>query len=479
MEFLTFLAANLWYVLLVALGFGASIFVHELGHFWVARKRGMHVDRFSIGFGPKLFAWKGKDGVEYRLSWLPLGGYVALPQLADMRGIEGETRADIAKLPPPSYTTMLLVLVAGVVCNVIFAFGLASILWAVGLPSVEEERSTKVGYIRATVTQTDGRTVPGPSLSALAVGDEILNIDGHSVHNFSDIDHLVALGAGRDAHDAPQAAITFRREDKEQTVLLTPVYVGSEKMRSIGIDTGAKPAIANIEKGGAAEAAGLKVDDVILRLDGKAMGDEEAVIAHVQASNGKPILLSYHRAGQLQEVTVTPRIEPPPGKSVPVPRLGIGLTQNYTPTLVHTPPWTQIRDHVQKTWWTLSSLLNRHSDIGLNKLSGPVGIAERLHAFARIDIRLMLSLLVLLNVNLAIFNLLPIPVLDGGHMVFATIGRIRGRALPASFMATTMSVFMVLLFSMIIYVTFFDLRRVGDRLRPPASQPAPAAQVQP
>ena len=90
MEIFQLLTSSAWSVLMIALFFGGSIFIHELGHFWMAKKRGVKVDRFSIGFGPAIFKWTGKDGVEYRLSWLPLGGYVALPQLADMRGLEGE-----------------------------------------------------------------------------------------------------------------------------------------------------------------------------------------------------------------------------------------------------------------------------------------------------------------------------------------------------------------------------------------------------
>jgi regulator of sigma E protease len=158
-----------------------------------------------------------------------------------------------------------------------------------------------------------------------------------------------------------------------------------------------------------------------------------------------------------------------------VPRLGVGLTRNLTETIVHTPPWTQLRDHIMKTWWTLGSLLNHRSDIGLSKMSGPVGIAERLHALVKIDFRLMLSLLVLLNVNLAIFNLMPIPVLDGGHMVFATIGRLRGQNLPARFIATTQGVFVVLLLTLMLYVSFFDFRRLlPERPGPAAAETTPA-----
>ena len=107
-DLLPSLLSNLWSILLVALFFGGSIFVHELGHFLAARRRGVFVERFSIGFGPPIWSWKGKDGVEYRLSWFPLGGYVMLPQLADLGAAEGESRTDVSRLPPVSYSTRML-----------------------------------------------------------------------------------------------------------------------------------------------------------------------------------------------------------------------------------------------------------------------------------------------------------------------------------------------------------------------------------
>ena len=132
------IASDLWAVFLIILFFGGSILVHELGHFLIARRRGVRVERFSIGFGPKIYAWRGKDGVEYRLSWLPLGGYVALPQLADLRGIEGESDVDAAQLPPVSYASKMLVFVAGAAFNVLFAFLLATIIWRAGRPEPGE-----------------------------------------------------------------------------------------------------------------------------------------------------------------------------------------------------------------------------------------------------------------------------------------------------------------------------------------------------
>jgi len=127
------------------------------------------------------------------------------------------------------------------------------------------------------------------------------------------------------------------------------------------------------------------------------------------------------------------------------------------------------------TFRTLGSLINPQSDIGLSKLSGPVGIVRVFHLAAQADLRLVLWFTILVNINLAIFNLLPIPVLDGGHMLFATLGKLRGRALPPNFVMTTQSLFMVLLFSMIIYVSFFDVRRlVRDNSAPPPVAEDPA-----
>mgnify|MGYP003340689615 CR=1 FL=1 len=119
-------------ILLIVVFFGGSIFVHELGHFLAARKRGLKVERFSIGFGPRLFGWTGKDGVDYRVSLIPLGGYVALPQLADMQGIEGENAEDAEALPKITFADKMIVSVMGAVFNVIFAFVLATILWFTG-----------------------------------------------------------------------------------------------------------------------------------------------------------------------------------------------------------------------------------------------------------------------------------------------------------------------------------------------------------
>ncbi|MBC8009796.1 MAG: site-2 protease family protein, partial [Burkholderiales bacterium] len=155
--------------------------------------------------------------------------------------------------------------------------------------------------------------------------------------------------------------------------------------------------------------------------------------------------------------------------------LGVGFDPELV--LIHPSPWKQVTDAARMTFRTFWSLLHRDSDVGISKLSGPIGIARIFHLTAQADIRLVLWFTILVNVNLAIFNLLPLPVLDGGHMLFATIGRLRGRALPAGFIHNVQTAFVVVLFSMMLYVSFFDVRRIA-RDRAPSAEPeaqAPAA----
>ena len=179
-------------IAVIVLFFGGSIFVHELGHFLAAKWRGLKVERFSIGFGPRVFGWTGKDGVDYRISLLPLGGYVAIPELADMELIEGKSAQGGAGEGAPSkqisYTDKVIVFAAGAFFNVLFALVLACILWVVKSPSHEGYDSTEIGYVAETIEVEAGVTVPGPAWEAgLRPGDRILSLDGEKVESFDKI----------------------------------------------------------------------------------------------------------------------------------------------------------------------------------------------------------------------------------------------------------------------------------------------------
>jgi regulator of sigma E protease len=479
------LFTNVWSLFLVVLFFGGSIFVHELGHFLAARRRGLKVERFSIGFGPKIVAWRGQDGVEYRLSWLPLGGYVALPQLADMRAIEGESSAAAAALPPPSYATKVIVFAAGAVFNIIFAFVLASVLWGLGQRVAEEEQTTRVGVVLAQIELPNGQTRPGPAFAAgVQPGDRVLSVDGRRVDSFSEIALLVALGSGRGANNEPKVDLRVERDGREIPIVVFPEKLGAEKVRDIGLEPTTRVFIDALTKDGAAAGAGLKPGDELVSIDGRPVTNVAFVPAYLRETAGRPVSVAYMRDGQPGAVQVTPRPMVDPETKTTAYRLGVIQRRAVTEKVIHVAPWVQIERHIVITGRTLISLVSPGSDIGLSKMSGPIGIAERIHTFAQFDFRLVLAFTVLININLAIFNLLPIPVLDGGHILFATIAKLRGRALPPEFIATTQSVFILLLFSMVIYVSFFDVRRIA-RFRaeenpaatapPTPAEPAPAA----
>ncbi|WP_404421193.1 RIP metalloprotease RseP [Nibricoccus sp. IMCC34717] len=439
----------------IALGvffLGASIFVHELGHFLAARWRGVRVERFSIGFGPPIVSWRGKDGVDYRISWLPLGGYVALPQLADMSAIEGKAEPGAEALPPPSYSTKVIVFVAGAVFNVLFALALATILWVKGIPEAADNAGTTIGYVAPTLKLPDGSTVASPaSRAGLQVGDEIVEIDGRKIANWDDILAAVALGAGRAEDGRREARFVVRREGATRELLVYPELVGSEKDRRVGISPGASLKVVAIKSGSQAEAAGFRPDDVLLSIGNARVLSAPALIQALEAAPA-PTQATVRRGGS--QVTLTLPAQPEKFGTAT-----FGFELQMETRLVHHNPFAQIADHAGRMVQTLSSWVHPNSDIGLSKFSGPVGIFRMFQFANEAGFVAVLWFTTLINVNLALFNLLPIPVLDGGHILFATIARLRGKALPAQFIATAQSVFMVLLLTMILYVTFHDIRR--------------------
>jgi regulator of sigma E protease len=470
MDILQILTSSAWSVLMIAVFFGGSIFLHELGHFWVAKKRGVKVERFSIGFGPAIFKWVGKDGVEYRLSWLPLGGYVALPQLADMRGLEGEPSAETQALPSPNYTTRMLVFGAGAFMNVVFAFALATILWKVGMPANADTQRAKIGHVAATLTLPDGREVPSPAAEAgLRPGDTIAAIDGNRVTTWDEMRQMLFTGAGRASDGRPLAELTVLRGEETITLTALPVLAGDERMRMLGVSPYQDLKVAEIAPDSLAARAGLQVGDLVRSLDGVAVTSIATYVTALEADPKKPSALVVERAGETVALTVPPRADAKTAAD-----LGVGFDPEII--LIHPSPWKQISDTARMTFRTFWSLLHHDSDVGISKLSGPVGIARVFHITAQADIRLVLWFTILVNVNLAIFNLLPLPVLDGGHMLFATIGRLRGKPLPAGFIQTAQSAFVVMLLCMMVYVTFFDVRRIARDVAPAkAESEAPAA----
>lgn len=451
-EFLPSLLSNVWSVFLVVFFFGGSILVHELGHFWAARRRGVFVERFSIGFGPKIFSWKGKDGVEYRVSWLPIGGYVALPQLADMSLLEGDSYADLSKAPPPSYLTKVIVFAAGAFMNVLFAFLLACVIWIVGQPQSSEMATTRIGYVAPTLELTDGSKVPSPAFTAgLQAGDVVKAIDGVRINEWYELMHTLMTSSGRTEDGQPKAVFTIERAGKEQTLTLYPKLTGADKDRRVGIAPGYELIVHAVTPGSLADKAGFKAGDTLLEINGTAILQIVTYQEIVERAAKDGFDVTVLREGKTLSLRMPAQAEA---------KAGHGFTFTTGFHTIHPSPFAQIWEHTSMTFRTLGSLINPKSDIGLSKVSGPVGIMRIFHNAAEAGMIPILMFTILVNVSLAVFNLLPIPVLDGGHILFATIAKLRGKALPTNLIVSVQSVFMVLLLSMIAYVSIFDVRRL-------------------
>jgi regulator of sigma E protease len=438
---------------------GFSIFIHELGHFIAAKKRGLIADRFSIGFGPRLFGWQ-RNGTEFRLSLLPLGGYVSLPQLADMGRIEGGEKEE-DKLAPISYADKMIVAVMGAVFNLIFALVLSLLLWGVGREIV---KSTSVGFVPEEIRNTDGAIVPGPAYEAgIRQGDTIYAIDGKSVPDWWYFQNAIATGVGKEEGEAGRRLVEvgILRNGETMEFTVYPELVSSERMRYIGIepetDETSAPIVIHLEPDMPAIESGLEPMDRLIKLDGEIIISGAFLNTYLSKYGDHSIDVTVERKGKEVTIPIQPRIK----EGETSPRFGFAYDFQYKTERVHYNPVEQLYRFAETMKMTLYALIHKNSDVKVKNMSGPVGIVHGLTRMAQIGLIDLLWMLALINVNLAIFNLLPIPVLDGGHMLFATISKLIGRPLPQKFMQNLQGAFMTLLLGFAIYLSFFDVGRVG------------------
>jgi regulator of sigma E protease len=431
---------NIVYVIAAVLAaFGASIFLHELGHFWVARKLGMKVEEFAVGFGPKIHSWK-RDGIEYSIRWIPAGGFVKLPQMITSEALEGHADEQIPPAPP---LHKILVAFAGPFMNVVFAFAIATLIYFVGLPVAVNPAI--VGYVE-----------PGSAEAKLGIqeGDRIASVNGEPVKSWQDVtmNTIIARTA--------IVPVTIEHAGKEQTFQLKTTTDNAIGLKLLNLDPRDHPQVKEVSAGSAAEKAGLKENDKIVSFAGVPIAGRDQFIELIRSRGGQASELQVERGGKKITLNVTPTIDP----TTKTGRIGAALGSDSTLLyIVQKPgpsPLAQIRDVVDKTFATIGALIHsRETGVGAKDLSGPVGILSVLASQVNTDYRLGLSFLVLLNINLAIINLLPIPVLDGGHILMAIIEKIRRRPLSLKFVEYTTTGFAVLLISLMVYITFFDIKR--------------------
>jgi len=425
----------------VILLFGAAVFVHEYGHYWMALRRGLKIEGFSIGFGPKIVSWM-RDGVEWSWRWIPAGGFVKLPQMTTSDALEGKAEETATPLPPAPPFAKIQVAFAGPFMNVVFGIVIAFLLWGVGIPV--PINPPIIGYVE-----------PGSREAKLGIqpGDVILSVDGKPVTSWHDVQETTILARGTNL-----PVVIARPGQSTNTYQLNTVVSEALGLKILDLDPRDHPLIKRVLSDWPAEAAGLKAGDEILMFADVPVFGAEQFISLVSKCGGQAKHIVVRRDGERVTLTVTPRLEPKAKAARIGAEIGPGKPIYH---IEHITPWKQISSVLERTIATFSALAHsKETGVGIKDLSGPPGILALLAFYVNTDWRLALSFLVLLNINLAIINLFPIPVLDGGHIVMAVVEKVFRRPLPHRLVEYVTTAFAFLLIGFMVYVSYNDIKRV-------------------
>jgi regulator of sigma E protease len=439
----------------VVILFNLLILVHEWGHFLAARWRGLKVERFGIWFGKPI--WQKKiNGVVYCLGTIPAGGYVALPQMAPMEAFEGKNESAAEELPPVSAWDKIIVAFAGP----LFSFGLATvfacIVWVIGRPVSESDTTTVIGFV-----------VPeSPAEEAgLRAGDKILRIDDFPVNRFSGIGDSIMWRVV--SSEGEKLTIDIERDGQMQR--LETAYTKAPtraweraSYRAIGIGPRKTPLVGRVQPNSPAAEAGIQRNDIISKVDGQPLLSPEALTAHIDAKGEEgSVRLGVQRGQQFFEVDVKPEMPIYPEDYTDERRPLIGVAWDLTGlwTVDRPGPVAQIKMSVSAMVNTFKALFSS-SDVNPQHLSGPVGIMRIYYVLFESEQgwRQAIWFSVILNVNLALLNLLPIPVLDGGHILLALVEWVRRRPVGIRFLLIVQNGCAILIIGYMLYVTFFDIQ---------------------
>lgn len=414
---------------------GVLVFVHELGHFLVARAYGVRVLTFSLGFGPKLLKFKAAGGhTVYCVSAVPLGGYVKLA---------GETVDDERSGAPDEFLSKskwirFQVYLAGPTMNLILAWALLTIVLSRGA-------DVPLYYTSAPVLGSVAAGSPAQA-GGLEVGDRIERVAGRSMATWDDVDEAVSTRANQDL------AIDVLRAGQSLTLHVTPRAVTKFDIGDLGVGPILRPQVALVTPGGAAEKGGVRPGDVILSVGGQRGLAQDAVTKRIQASADRPLAFTVERAGHPVDLVLVPE------KRGGVGVIGVSMTAAEVRRIA--PGWRHATVlSVQQNWdnaamigRTLRGLVTAQTPV--KQLMGPVAIAQLSGEYAAAGWLPLLDFMALISLNLGLINLMPVPVMDGGQIAILALegvsrreisGRVKERILVAG------AAFVVLLMVTVIY----------------------------
>jgi regulator of sigma E protease len=440
---------------LVALG--VLITFHEFGHFWVARRCGVRVLRFSVGFGKPLLSWHDRHGTEFVIAALPLGGYV---KMLDEREAPVPEALREQSFNSKTVGQRMAIVVAGPLANFLLAL---LFFWMLAMLGTQQVRPL-VGSVEPESPA---------ALAGVQSGEEILAIDGKATGGWSEVNLQLVRRLG---------------ETGVIELLLKPAQGEGEVLRQIEVHNWlatiespdpiialglqpwrplVQPLLAVVEADGPARRAGLLPGDRLLLLDGTPLADWSELVTQVRQKPGQMVRLTYMREGQERQADVLlgTRTE---GEALSG-YLGAGVASPQWPPealrQVDHGPFGAVLVAAQRTWsmslLTLDSLRKMLlGELSVKNLSGPITIAKVAGATAQSGLGDFLNFLAYLSISLGVLNLLPVPVLDGGHLLFYLVEWVRGRPLSERIQGAAMQIGIFLIIALMLLALFNDLGRL-------------------
>lgn len=433
---MSFLTSSLYTLLSFAFALGVIIVVHEAGHLLVAKAFGVRVMTFSVGFGKRL--WGVQRGeTEYRLSAVPLGGYVRLG---------GESPEDVDPADPREFLNKprwqrILVYLAGPAANILLAILVFSVVFMVGIEVMSfPDMPALIGGVEASSSAAQ---------AGLRRGDRILTVKGEPVESWQDV-LLGVMGSPE-----KPVALTLRRGQQTLSATVTPKLVPRYEVGDLaGMIPMVRPQVIEIVRGQPAEAAGFRPGDEIRAVDGKPVIDSQAFVDAISPRAGQQIGVQVLRDGRPLTLTVTPRSDNGSG------RIGvkIGFYQRFGPSRAFVEGARYSVQTVEQIFQILGKIFTRQLS-AKGALAGPIEIAKQSGEAARIGFKYLLQLMGFISISIAVMNLMPIPILDGGQIFILMVEGVIRRDLSLRLKEVISQVGFVMILLLMFVVIYFDVMK--------------------
>ncbi|MFH1600131.1 MAG: RIP metalloprotease RseP [Pseudomonadota bacterium] len=439
---------SVWW-LIVSLGILVTF--HEFGHYWVARRCGVRVLRFSVGFGKPVWKRIGRDGTEYAIAWIPLGGYV---KMLDEREVEVAPSERHESFNAKSVWQRIAIVAAGPIANLLLCIALLWLMFVVGKPDFQPD----IGRAEGIAAE-----------AGFLAGDRLLEVNGRATRTWSEAGIALATAV----IDREPTAVRVRTTDGDERVRMLPLdrpgLVLSEERPFT--DLGLRPAwpavVGEVSPGSAAEAAGLRAGDRIVSLDGRPVHTYDQVSPLLQELAGpdRPLVLGIERDGRRQGLEVRPQRAERDGQ--PVWQLGVLAAPLEQDALLRFGPLAAVPAALAETRQMTSDVLGMlwrmvSGQASLKNISGPITIARVANGSAELGPAWFFNFLAILSLSLCIMNLLPIPVLDGGHLLYYLIELVKGSPVGERGLVAGQYIGLALLAGLMGLAFYNDILRLGS-----------------